>query len=115
MQSILAKLNKTQGVRGSMVVNRDGIVVAADFSVDLDETGIGAVASSILAALEGAVKRIKIGKLKRFVITGNENKVAMVDTGPTILLVILDREANMGLLNVELNEAVAEVAANAKM
>ena len=32
MQTILGKLNRTQGVQGAMVVNKDGIVAASDAS-----------------------------------------------------------------------------------
>lgn len=115
MRSILGKLNKTSGIRGSMVVNRDGIVVASDFSVDIEESSIGAVSSSILAALEGALKRINMGKFSRFVITGSENKVAMVNAGQAILLVLLQRDVNMGLINVDIKEAAAAVIEKSKM
>ena len=115
MKEILAKLNKTQGVRGSMVVNRDGIVVASDFSVDADEAGMGAVTSSILASLESALKRISMGRFQRFVITGNENKVAVVDAGQAILVVLLQQEVNMGMVNVDIKDAAAAVLANSKI
>jgi uncharacterized protein len=115
LKTILGKLNKTNGIRGSMIVNRDGIVVASDFSVDLQEASVGAVASSILSALEGALKRIEMGKFSRFVITGSENKVAMVDAGQAILLVLLNREVNMGLVNVEIKDAAAAVKEKSKM
>jgi len=115
MRDILSRLNKTNGIRGSMIVNRDGIVVASDFSDDIGETGVGAVASSILSALEGALKRIKMGRFARFIITGAENKVAMVDAGQTILLVLLNRDVNMGLVNLEIKDAAAAVREKSKM
>jgi predicted regulator of Ras-like GTPase activity (Roadblock/LC7/MglB family) len=115
VKEILGKLNKTSGVRGSMIVNRDGIVVASDFSVDVDEQGMGAVTSSILAALEGALKRINMGKFSRFIITGSENKVAVVDAGQAILLILLQQEVNMGMVNVDIKEAALAVAAKSKM
>lgn len=115
MRSILTQLNKVQGVRGSMVINRDGIVVAGEFAEDVDEKGIGAMASSLLAALDGAVKRISLGRMNRFVLTGNENKAVIVDTGPALLYVLLQREANMGLINVEIREAAKQVIEQAKM
>ena len=115
MQQILGKLNKTLGVRGSMVVNRDGIVAASDLSDDADETGIGAVTSSILAALESALKRIKMGEFSQFTITGSEGKVSVVDTGQAILLVLLNRDVNMGMVNVEIKEAAAAVARKARL
>jgi uncharacterized protein len=115
VKDILGKLNKTSGVRGSMIVNRDGIVVASDFSVEVDEAGMGAVTSSILAALEGALKRINMGKFSRFIITGSENKVAVVDAGQAILLILLQQEVNMGMVNVDIKEAALAVAAKSKM
>jgi predicted regulator of Ras-like GTPase activity (Roadblock/LC7/MglB family) len=115
VKEILAKLNKTNGVRGSMVVNRDGIVVHSDFSVDIQEKSVGAVSSSILAALEGALKRIDMGKFSRFVITGAEGKVAMVNAGQAILLVLLQPDINVGMVNVDIKEAAAAVLAASKM
>ena len=115
MQTILAKLNKTQGISGSLIVNKDGIVVASDIGDNVEEASVGAVASSILSALEGAVKRINLGKLSRFVITGSENKIAIVDTGPALLLVLLKRDTNMGMVNVEIKEAIQLVVEKAKM
>ncbi len=115
MLEILSKLNRTQGVRGSMIVNRDGIVVASDFATEIDEKGVGAVTSSILTALEAALKRINLGKFTRFIIGGSENKIAVVDTGQAILLVLLQRDVNMGLVNFEIKEAAAAVLQNSKI
>jgi uncharacterized protein len=115
VKNILGKLNKTNGVRGSMIVNRDGIVVASDFSVEADENGIGAVTSSILTALEAALKRINMGKFSRFIITGSESKVAVVSAGQAILLVLLQSEVNMGMINVDIKEAALAVQANSKI
>jgi len=115
MRTVLSKLNKTAGVRGSLIVNKDGIVVASDLSVDIDETGVGAVSSSILASLEAAVKRINLGKLQRYVITGSENRIAIVDAGPALLLIVLQKDVNLGMVNAEIKDAVASVVEKAKM
>ena len=115
MREILQKLNKTNGVRGCMIVNRDGIVVASDFAEEVDEHGVGAVASSILSALEGALKRIGMGKFSRFIIVGSENKVAVVNAGPAVLLILLQRDVNMGMVNVDIKEAAANVMEKSRM
>lgn len=115
MRNILGKLNKTNGIRGCMIVNRDGIVVASDFAFEADETGMGAVTSSILAALDGALKRINMGKFSRFIITGRENKIAVVSAGQAVLLVLIQNDVNMGLVNVDIKEAAEAVRANSKM
>lgn len=115
MKNIISRLNKTQGIKGSMVVNKDGIVVASDFSGELDEVGLGAVASSILSALEGTARRIKLGKLSRFVLTGNEARMMIVDAGPALLLVLLQRDVNLGMVQVEIQEALGAIIERAKM
>lgn len=115
MRTILSKLNRTQGLRGSMIVNRDGIVAASEFAAEMDETGLGAVSSSILAALEGAVKRLSLGKLQRYTIIGSENKVVIVDAGPALLLMVVQRDINMGLLNQEVKEACQAIVERAKI
>jgi len=83
--------------------------------VEVGETGVGAVASSILSALEGALKRIQMGRFSRFIVTGAENKVAMVDAGQAILLVLLNRDVNMGMVNLEIKEAASAVREKSKM
>lgn len=115
MRAILAELNKTQGVWGSMVAGRDGIVIASDFSIDVQESQIGAISSQILVALDGALKRIKMGEFKRFMIGGSENKLALINVGQTILIVLMRRDVNMGLANIEIKNAVEAVAKNSRM
>jgi len=115
MQPILSKLNRVQGIAGSMVVNKDGIVAASEFNTELDEASLGAVSSSILAALVGATKRLQLGDMRRYLITGNAGKLAIVDTGPALLLVVLRHDVNMGMVNVEIQEAARSIAERAKM
>ncbi|MEI6231660.1 MAG: roadblock/LC7 domain-containing protein [Planctomycetota bacterium] len=115
MRAILAQLNKTQGVWGSMVVGRDGIIIASDFSIDVSEQQMGAIASQILVALDGALKRIKLGEFKRFMIGGSENKLALINVGQTILVVLLRRDVNMGLVNVDIKTAADAVAKNSRL
>ena len=106
MFTVLDRLNKTRGVKGSMIVGRDGIVVASDFGVEVDEPAIGAVSSSILNSLEEALGRLNMGQFMRFVITGNENKIALVDSRVALLMVLLDLNVNLGLVSVEIKDAV---------
>src|SRR5437016_822857 len=98
-----------------MIVGRDGIVIASDFSVEANEMHMGAIASQILVALDSALKRIKMGDFKRFMIGGSERKLAMVNAGPTILIVLMRRDVNMGLLNVDIKNAVDAIAQNSKI
>jgi predicted regulator of Ras-like GTPase activity (Roadblock/LC7/MglB family) len=115
MKTILSNLNKTPGIRGCMIVGRDGILIASDFSTDVPEEQMGAIASQMHNAIGGALARLNLGAFERFLIGGSENKLLLVDAGTTILCVLLKRDANMGLVNVEIGHSAEAVAKNSKM
>ncbi len=48
MFQILEELNKTVGINGSMIVGKDGIVIAADLNTNLQDEAVGALAASIV-------------------------------------------------------------------
>ena len=72
MSDILDGLNRISGVKGSMVVGREGIIIASEFADDLNEDAVAAVSSNILSSLDGALRRMAMGEFKRFVITGTD-------------------------------------------
>jgi predicted regulator of Ras-like GTPase activity (Roadblock/LC7/MglB family) len=112
---ILNKLNKVDGVRGSLVIGRDGLVIAADLGTDVNEAAVAAVGSQILNSLQGALRRMQMGTFKRFVVTGRDGKIVIADAAVALLVVILELEANMGLAGVEIKEAMQEVQKKVKM
>ena len=109
MQRTLSQLNKLRGVQGSLLVGTDGIVIVSDLQVDINEQAFGAVASSVLSALGRALDRMALGEFRRYVVSGKSARIAMYRVGPTILLLLLDKEANLGLITVEIRGAVTEL------
>ena len=49
MYQVLEELNKTSGITGSMIVGKDGIVIAADLDTSFEEETVGALAASIIS------------------------------------------------------------------
>lgn len=110
MHAALNKLNKIEGVQGSLVAAKDGLVIVADVGNDLDENVIGAIGSSVLGALLGALKRMNMGQFSRFIVTGREGKIVIANSGEkALLIVLLDKDANIGLVSVEIREALQEI------
>lgn len=106
MYEILKRLNKIEGMHGTLVMGKDGLVVAADLGTDADENAVAAVASQILSSLQGALDRMGMGGLRTFSVTGREGKVVLADAGSVVLVALLDLDANVGLVAVEIKEAV---------
>lgn len=109
MIDVLERLNRIDGVQGSMVVALDGIVVASDFAEAIEEDAVGAISSQVLSSLEGALKRMEMGGFQRFIISGSQAKILLMKARNTLVLVLLKRDINMGLVSVEIKEAVEEI------
>ncbi len=111
MQQILARINKIAGVRGSLVVAPDGLVVASDLADKTDANTLGAVAATVLASVRGALDKLERGGLRRYILTGTEGGVVLWALGNgTGVVVLLRRDINMGMVLVELKESARELA-----
>ncbi len=110
MQEILTKINRVPGVRGTMIAAADGFVIAADLAGGEDPSVLGALASGIISRSAGALTRLEQGELRRFVINGSDASLALLPVGEAILLTLLRKDANMGLVLVELKTAAVELA-----
>lgn len=115
MYDILNKLNKVEGVHGSIIMGKDGLVVAADLGDDSDENTVAAIGSSIINSLTSALARFNMGELKRFVVTGRTGKVLLADAGNVVVVLIVDLEVNIGMAWVEIKEAINEINEKIKM
>ena len=115
MYEILNRLNKIEGVNGSLLIGKDGIVVAADLGTETDENAVAAVGSQILSSLQGALNRMGMGDFRRFIITGSNGKVIMADASSVLLILLLDLDTNIGLAGVEVRQAIAEIREKIQM
>ncbi len=106
---ILADLNKTEGVKGSMVVGKDGLVIAAQMPSGLDTELIGAMASAAYGSAERTASEINQGSLEQMMIEGEHGKTLMTDAGEGILVVLTDSKVNLGLIRINIKRATEKV------
>ena len=77
----LERMADSVGVRGSMVVTGDGLVMASLLGHDLEEDRVAAMASSVIRGTQVALKEIG-GAFNRFVLTSVHGRMVFFDTGP---------------------------------
>ncbi len=111
MRDILIRINKTPGVHGTLVVGDDGLVIASDVADGKDPQALAAVASNVAATLTLALERMGQGQVSRFLMNGTEGCAVLQTVQKAILLTLVKRDANMGMVLVELQEAAEALAA----
>lgn len=113
MYEVLSELNKTTGITGSMVVGNDGIVIAADLDERFEGETIGALAASISSNIQKSLERLESSPLKQVTIEADEGKLFFTDAGVGILVVTTEQNVNIGLIRLEIKNAIKRLKVNA--
>ncbi|WP_456419576.1 roadblock/LC7 domain-containing protein [Methanocaldococcus infernus] len=111
LEKILIEINKTEGVKGSMVVGKDGLLIASQLPSDVDAELVGAMLSAAYGAAEKACEEIKLGKIKQAMIEGEFGKALMIDIGDYILVVLTEDKVNLGLIRLIMKKAIDKIKA----
>jgi predicted regulator of Ras-like GTPase activity (Roadblock/LC7/MglB family) len=109
MYDVLDDLNKTTGVTGSMVVGNDGIVIAANLDESFEGEAIGALAASITTNIQKSLDRLKSTPLKQVTIEAEQGKLFFTDAGLGILVVTTEKQVNIGLIRLEIKNAISKL------
>jgi predicted regulator of Ras-like GTPase activity (Roadblock/LC7/MglB family) len=91
---ILSELTKLDGVKGSMIVSKDGLVIASKLNNDMNVELIGAVISAIFGGIKKAMAQFGKNDLRHIKIENGE-KILMIDIGEEILVVIMDNKGSV--------------------
>ncbi|MBW9222699.1 roadblock/LC7 domain-containing protein [Methanothermococcus sp. SCGC AD-155-C09] len=106
---ILSDLNKVEGIKGSMVVGKDGLVIASQMPSGIDVELIGAMASAAFGSAERTASEINQGTLQQMMIEGEHGKTLMTDAGEGILVVLTDPGVNLGLIRISMKRSTEKV------
>ena len=109
MYQVLSELNRTPGITGSMVVGKDGIVIAADLEEAYEGDTVGALAASITSNIQKSLDRLSVNPLAQVTIEADNAKLFFTDASIGILVVTTERDVNIGLVRLEIRNAVSRL------
>ncbi|MHC4922671.1 MAG: roadblock/LC7 domain-containing protein [Planctomycetota bacterium] len=109
MREILESLADVPGVRGSLVVTLDGMVVDSLLGGTLDNEIVGAMAAGAIQGTKRAVEKAGLETFSQFSMVSTHGKMVVSDTGSTYLIVLLDRKIDLGAAELEIRSAVRRV------
>ena len=89
MKEVLEKVNKLNGVKGSMVITHDGIMVTSALDGKLDDDTVAALSSSLVLTLKKAFDPVeKSASPKEMILTAELGKLVFLDLGRAYLVVV---------------------------
>lgn len=111
MQKILQQLNQEVGVKGSMLVEQDGLVAIAELGKELNGEVVAAMASSTIQSVKKALKLLNQSKFDRIVLMATHGRMVFVDLdpAPAILLAVTDKNINIDLTILAIDGAARRI------
>ena len=109
MRSVLKRLNDVVGVMGSLVLTRDGIVIASHLSKSLHEDLVAAMASNVILAVRRSLEKHGMRHFARITLVASHGKMVFTDTGPAFLVVVMDRNVELGPVGIEIESAAMRI------
>lgn len=105
MRDILRALNLEVGVKGSLLLTRDGIPVQSEIAPPMIGDVVAAVAGNCIREINGALKASGAKEFARFIFNSSFGKMAFVDTESSYLAVVLDKSINLELTMLSITSA----------
>lgn len=102
---VLKDLGRIEGVNGSLVVGKDGLIIEKEVTSDIDSELVGAMSSAVFGTAERSVEEMKHAPLQQVMIEGNKGKTLMIDSKEAILVVIAEANINLGLIRLEMKRS----------
>ena len=112
---ILRKLASTGDVEGAAVITRDGLLIASELSENIDGDTFAAMSATMTGAAETAVQELKKSSADRIIVESKNAKLITIGAGEqAILACIVDPDAKLGLILMEMKKASAAIEKEVK-
>ncbi len=106
---ILKDLGRINGVNGSLVVGKDGLIIETEVPSDVDAELIAAMSSAVFGTSERSVNEMKHEPLQQVMIEGKRGKTLLIDASEGILVLIADTDVNLGLIRIEMKRSAERI------
>jgi hypothetical protein len=97
------------GVKGSLVITKDGIVIASHISKQLEQDVVAAMAANVVCSTRRTLERHSLGHFARFTLVASHGKMVFTDAGPAFLVVVMDRNVELGPVDIEIESAAMRI------
>lgn len=104
--AILGRLSRVPGVRGAILVDPDaGVPVMAEVEAQVSAPALAALAAALFQRTSNASNAAGFGSLRRFHLESERGHVLMTGAGELVLVVLVDDDAQLGMVRLEAHRA----------
>ena len=115
MKSILRDLNESISARGSLIVARDGMLVASDVREGIDLDRLAALGAAIVTEVGECLSRGGLSDFSHLEIAAEHGKLILAEAGPTYLLVLVGARLEIGPGSIEIQSAAQRISREATL
>ena len=109
LDNVLKSLKEIGRISESIIVSRDGLVIASDAS-DIDAETFAAMSAAMQGAAETAASELKQGEIEQIIVESEKGKIISTGAGTKALLVIVaNKGINLGLALLEMGKAAEKI------
>jgi predicted regulator of Ras-like GTPase activity (Roadblock/LC7/MglB family) len=106
MKEILNQINEIAGVKGSLVVDNEGLVIASNLMSGMEERTISAMVAGIYQEIIRAIRPDQGSELSGVQLTASEGSIIFLCAPECILTVITEPGANIGLVSIKMKASL---------
>ena len=107
---LLKEMQKIGDINGSIVVSRDGLVIASNIT-EIDADTFAAMSAAMQGAAETAASELKQGEVDQIIIETGKGKIISTGAGTKAILVIMTtKKVNLGLALLEMGKSAEKIA-----
>ncbi|MBI4665922.1 MAG: roadblock/LC7 domain-containing protein [Nitrospinae bacterium] len=109
LKPILKVLCGVSGVRGAVIITKDGMVIDSMLEPPFDAETMAAFMSQIAVTITNSLASMGVKEFTRYVMQSNSGRIYMMDLGKSALLALTEGNADQGRMNVALFQAANEI------
>lgn len=109
MRDVLLNLNKEVGVKGSLILTKDGVIVASEIPPPLNGELVAAIASNSIQRIIASLRGLGATSFSRYLFNASYGKMIFTETGDAYLVVVLDKQINVDFTMLAVASAARKI------
>ncbi len=109
MDTILQRLMDLDDITGTLVIGKDGLIVAGALPGD-DEDMLGAMSAAVFGSIASYTAQTNHGEARHIIIETNHGMVQFAEAGDLILVVTTRSGSNAGRVRIEMKKTCRQLA-----